>query len=138
MILYWRECETPVEIPQNEEDPLILEMSEREQRMRRQRGEALKYCEDVLRALQQFSQALGEAGNVGPNRAGHRASLTDHMELPYSSEIGPEFIGNHNKNCLPQMTSAQEELQVKVYHREMILIGIEVMVIIINLIGGQD
>ena len=101
-LLYWRECETPVEIlQQSEENPLILEMREREQQMRRQRDEALKHCGDVLRALQQVSQAVGEAGNVGPNRAGHRASLTDNMECPYSSEIGPEFIGNRNENLPP-------------------------------------
>ena len=66
--------------------------------MRRQRDEALKHCGDMLRALQQVSQAVGEAGNVGPDRAGHRISLTGNMEHPYSSGIGPEFIGNCNDN----------------------------------------
>ena len=101
-LLYWRECGSPAEIPQqSEENPLILEMRNREQQMRRQRDEALKHCGDMLRALQQVSQAVGEAGNVGPNRARHRASPTDNMEHPYSSEIGPEFIGNRNENLPP-------------------------------------
>ena len=39
--------------------------------------------------------------NVGPNRARHRASLTENMEHPYSYEIGPEFIGNRNDNLPP-------------------------------------
>ena len=101
-LLSWQECGSPVEIPQqSEENPLILEMRNREQQMRRQRDEALKHCGDVLIALQQVSQAVGEAGNVGPNRAGHRASLTDNMEHPYSSEICPECIGNRNDNLPP-------------------------------------
>ena len=86
----WQECGSPVEIPQQSEE-----------KMRRQRDEALKHCGDMLRALQQVTQAVGEAGNVGPNRARHRASLTDNMEHPYSSEIGPELIGNCNENLLP-------------------------------------
>ena len=66
-LLYWRECETLVEMPQqSEENPLILEMREREQQMRRQRDEALKHCGDMLRALQLVSQAVWEAGNVRP------------------------------------------------------------------------
>ena len=101
-LLSWQECWSPVEIPQqSEENPLILEMRNREKQMRRQRDEALKHCGDMLRALQQVTQAVGEAGNVGPNRARHRASLTDNMEHPYSSEIGPEFIGNRNENLPP-------------------------------------
>ena len=101
-LLSWQECGSPVEIPQqSEENPLILEMRNREQQMWRQRDEALKHCGYMLRALQQVSQAVGEAGNVGPNRAGHRASLTDNMECPYFSEIGPEFIGNRNENLPP-------------------------------------
>ena len=94
----WVPCRDPTS---NEENPLILEMREREQRMRRQRDEALKHCGDVLRALQQVSQAVGKEGNVDPNRAGHRASLTGNMERPYSSEIGPEFIGNGIENLPP-------------------------------------
>ena len=67
-LLSWQECGSPVEIPQQTEvSPLILEMRQREQ-MRRQRDEALKHCGDMLRALQQVSQAVGKAGNVGPNR----------------------------------------------------------------------
>ena len=102
-LLSCRECGgSPVEIPQqSEENPPILEMRNREQQMRRQRDEALKHCGDMLRALQQVSQAVGETGNVGPNRARHRASLTGNMECPYSSEIGPEFIGNRNENLPP-------------------------------------
>ena len=101
-LLSWQECGSPVEIPhRSEENPLILEMREREQQMRRQRDEALKHCGDVLRALQQVSQAVGKEGNVDPNRAGHRASLTGNMERPYSSEIGPEFIGNGIENLPP-------------------------------------
>ena len=34
--------------------------------MKSQRDEALKHCWYMLRALQQVSQAVGEAGNVGP------------------------------------------------------------------------
>ena len=53
-LLSWQECGSPVEIPQqSEENPLILEMRNREQQMRRQRDEALKHCGDMLRALQQ-------------------------------------------------------------------------------------
>ena len=101
-LLSWQECGSPVEIPQqSEENPVILEMRDREQQIRRQRDEALKHCGDMLRALQQVTQAVGEAGNVGPNRARHRASLTDNMERPYFSEIGPEFIGNRNENLPP-------------------------------------
>ena len=101
-LLSWRECDTPVEIPQQSgESPLILEIRNREQQMRRQRDEALKHCGDMLRALQQVSQAVGETGNVGPNRVGHRASLTDSMEYPYFSEICPEFMGNRNDNLPP-------------------------------------
>ena len=36
--------------------------------MRRQRDEALKHCGDVLRALQQVSQAVGKAGNVSESQ----------------------------------------------------------------------
>ena len=98
----WRECGSPVEIPQqSKESSLILEMREREQQMRRQRDEALKHCGDMVRALQQVSQAVGETGNVGPNRVGQRVSLTDNMEHPYSSGIDPEFIGNYNDNNPP-------------------------------------
>ena len=101
-LLSWQECGSPVEIPQqSEEGPLIQEMRNREQQMRRQRDEALKHCGDMLRALQQLTQAVGEAGNVGPNRAGHRASVTDNMEHPYFSEIGPEFMRNRNKHLPP-------------------------------------
>ena len=76
-------------------------MREREQQMRRQRDEALKHCGDIFRALQHVSQAVGEAGNVGPDRAGHRVSLTENMEHPYSFRIGPEFIGDCNDNLPP-------------------------------------
>ena len=76
-------------------------MREREQQMRRERDEALKHCGDMLRALQQVPQAVGEAGNVGHDKAGHRVSLTDNMEHPYSSRIGPVFIGNYNNNYPP-------------------------------------
>ena len=41
-----------------------VEVRNREQQMRRQRDEALKHCGDMLRALQQVSQAVGEAGNL--------------------------------------------------------------------------
>ena len=101
-LLSWRECGSAVEIPQQSgESPLILEMRQREQQMRRQRDKALKHCGDMLRALQKVSQAVGEAGNVGPDRAGHRVSLTENIEHPFSSEIGREFMGNCNDNLPP-------------------------------------
>ena len=97
-LLSWREIGCPVEIPQqSEESPLILEMRNREQQMRRQRDEA-------LRALQQVIQAVGQAGSVGPNRVGHRASLTENMAQPYSFEIGPDLLEITLIIYLPQMT----------------------------------
>ena len=96
-LLSRRECGSPVEIPQqSEESLLILEMRNIEQQMKSQRDEALKQCWYMLRALQQVSQAVGEAGNVGPDRDGHRVSQTENMEHPYFFGIGPEFIGNRN------------------------------------------
>ena len=113
-LLSWQECGSPVEIPQQSEGPLIQEMRNREQQMRRQRDEALKHYGDMLRAIQQVNQAVGEAGNVGPNRAGHRASVTDNMEHPYFSEIGPEFMRNRNENLPPTNGCSPGGLKVKV------------------------
>ena len=116
-LLSWRECGSPVEIPQqSKESPLILEMREREQQMRRQRSEALKHCGDMLRALQQVSQAVGEAGIVGPDRAGHSVSLTENMEHPYSSGIGPEFIRDGNENLPPTNDFSPGVAEGQTYH----------------------
>ena len=61
----------------------------------------------MLRALQQVSQAVGEAGNVSPDKAGHRVSQTENMEHPYSCGIGPEFIGNSDDNLPPKNDLSQ-------------------------------
>ena len=68
--------------------------------MRRQRDEALKHCGDMLRALQLVSQAV-LPGNVDHGGGGHRTSLTENLEHPYSSGIGPEFILNCKDNLPP-------------------------------------
>ena len=105
--------------------------------MRRQRDEALKQCGDMLRALQQVSQAVGETGNVGPSRVGHKASLTDNMEYPYFSEIGPEFMGNCNDKLRPTNDFSPGGAHGQSLPQGNDFNWIEITVIIINLIEGQ-
>ena len=53
---------------------------------------------------EQVSQAVGEAGKVGPDRGGHRISLTENMEHPYSSGVSRNLLVIAMKIILPQMT----------------------------------
>ena len=76
-LISWGEDESPrrlVEITppgkQGKESPLISEMREKEQQMRRQRDEARQYCGDILRAMQQL-QVDQVAVSTGSRRARH-------------------------------------------------------------------
>ena len=127
-LLYWHDCETPVEIPQqSEESPLILEMREREQQMRRQRNEALHYCGEILRAMQRlqidqvavstcsgrarhsyFPEAVDESGpcrargsfvdNLGSGRAGGCNFRNSRLEIKGRSEFNTKTAPVQNES----------------------------------------